>query len=430
MLDDEVFERELFARVKSEYQPRVIDERVSSLMAAFGGLLILGPKWCGKSWTGVYHSKSIFFVGDEDSAALAAIDPSLALMGEQPRLIDEWQEVPKLWDIARRDIDFSGKKGAYIFTGSSIPPEKSTHHSGTGRFARIRMRTLSSFESGDSNGAISLSWLFAGNKLINTQSGMSYKKIVDLICRGGWPAALGRDEQDSIDIPYMYLESVIDSDLYRLDGKGRDQNLLKLVLESLARNLATTARLSVIIEDISENGGKISENTLRDYINALKMIFVIEEQQAWTTALRSRARIRTTSKRHFADPSLAAAALNAKPEILIKDARTVGIFFESLGHRDLCVYAEALKGNVYHYHDSTELEVDEIVELSDGRWGAIEVKLGKKEFDDAAKKLLALKEKVGNGREPSFLMILCATGGLAYTREDGVLIVPIDLLGP
>ena len=423
-------EEEVYERVASEYRPRVIDDRVSVLLAAFGGLLIAGPKWCGKSWTGIHHSKSVFFVGDEDSAALAALDPSLALDGEQPRLIDEWQDVPKLWDIARRNVDLSGKKGAYLFTGSTIPPQKRTLHSGTGRFARIRMRPLSLFESGDSSGSVSISSLFSGNDIKNTKSDMDYRKIVGLICRGGWPASVGMDEQTALEIPLMYIESVIDSDLYRLDGKERDKTLLKLVLESLARNNATSAKLSVISNDISENGGKVSDSTILDYVNAYKRIYVIEEQKAWTTSLRSRSRIRTSSKKHFTDPSLAAAVLGATPNILVRDVRTAGLLFESLCYRDLCVYASALKGSVYHYRDNTDLEVDDIIELSDGRWGAIEVKLGTSEFDKAAKNLLALKKKVDNGKAPSFLMILSASGGLAYTREDGVLVVPVDLLGP
>lgn len=423
-------EEEIYERVIKEYRPRVVDDRVSALLSSFGGLLIVGPKWCGKSWTGIRYSKSIFFVGDEDSAALASLDPSIALEGEQPRLIDEWQDVPKLWDVARRNIDLYGKKGVYIFTGSTVPPLKRTSHSGTGRFARIRMYPLSLFESGDSSGAVSLSRLFAGDKVRNTKSNLDYRKAVGLICRGGWPAAIGVEEEAGLDIPYMYIESVIGSDMYRLDGKERERNLLKIVLESLARNNATSAKLSVIVKDISENGGSASDSTVYDYIAAFKKIYVIEEQKAWATSLRSRARIRTSSKKHFTDPSLAVAALSATPEILIRDVRTAGLLFESLCYRDLCVYATASKGKVYHYRDSADLEIDNIVELSDGRWGAAEVKLGTSEFDKAAKNLLTLKEKVGNGKEPSFLMILCASGGLAYTREDGVLVVPVDLLGP
>jgi len=425
MLGEEVFER-----ISKEYRHRVIDDRVSTLLASFGGVLIVGPKWCGKSWTGIRHSRSIFFVGDEDSAKLASLDPSIALDGKQPRLIDEWQDVPKLWDIARRNIDLSGKKGAYIFTGSTTPPLEKTRHSGTGRFARIRMYPLSLFESGDSSGVVSLSRLFAGDTIINTRSDMDYRKAVNIICRGGWPAALGMDEEAALDIPHAYIESVIESDLYRLDGKVRDRNLLKLVLESLARNNSTSARLSVISKDISENGGSVSDSTINDYVSAFKKTYLIEEQKAWTTSLRSRSRIRTASKKHFTDPSLAVAAINATPEMLVRDARTVGLLFESLCYRDLCVYAAASKGTVYHYRDNTDLEIDNIIELSNGKWGAIEVKLGTSEFEIAAKNLRALKEKVGNGVEPSFLMILCASGGLTYTREDGVLVVPIDLLGP
>lgn len=423
-------EDEIYERVANEYRPRVIDNRVSSLLTSFGGLLIAGPKWCGKSWTGARYSRSIFFVGDEDSAALASIDPSLALEGEQPRLIDEWQDVPKLWDIARRNIDFSGKRGVYIFTGSTIPREKTTHHSGTGRFAKIRMHTLSLFESGDSDGSVSLSKLFAGDKMKNRKSNIDYRRTVGLICKGGWPTALDMDGQAALEIPRRYIESVVDSDLQRLDDKARDRDLLRLALRSLARNSATPAKLSVISKDISTNGGTISDGTIYEYISAFKRIYLIEEQEAWAMSLRSRARIRTSPKRHFTDPSLAAALLNATPDILVKDVRTVGFLFESLCYRDLSVYAAASGGKVYHYHDSSDLEVDNIIELCNGKWGAVEVKLGTSEFDDAAENLLSLKEKVGPDKEPAFLMILCASGGLAYTREDGVLVVPVDLLGP
>ena len=421
-------EDEIYKRVADEYRPRVIDNRVSSLLTTFGGLLIVGPKWCGKSWTGIRHSKSVFFVGDEDSAALATLDPFLALEGEQPRLMDEWQDVPKLWDVARRSIDLCGGRGAYIFTGSSVPPKLATHHSGTGRFAKIRMHSLSLFESGDSDGSVSLSRIFAGEGVNNMRSNMDYRKVIGLICRGGWPAAIGMNEGAVAEIPHMYVESVIDSDLYRLDGKVRDRNLLRLTLRSLARNSATSVKLSVISEDISENGGGVSDSTLRDYLSAFKRIYMIEEQEAWTASLRSRSRVRTSPKRHFTDPSLAAAILNATPDILVKDVRTAGFLFESMCHRDLSVYATASNGKVYHYRDNADLEIDNIIELNDGRWGAIEVKLGASEFDRAAKNLLALKEKVSTA--PSFLMILCASGGLAYTREDGVSVVPVDLLGP
>jgi predicted AAA+ superfamily ATPase len=423
-------EEEIFELVAKGYRPRVIDERVSSLLTIFGGLLIVGPKWCGKSWTGVRYSRSIIFIGDEDSAALASLDPSMALNGERPRLVDEWQDVPKLWDIARRNIDLSEKKGVYIFTGSTIPRGKVTHHSGTGRFAKIRMHSLSLFESGDSSGSVSLSRLFDGDKVKNTRSDITYRKTVDLICKGGWPAALGMEGEAALEIPRMYIESVIDSDLQRLDGKARDRNLLRLVMRSLARNSATPARLSVISEDVFENGGKVSDSAIYEYVNAFKRIYLIEEQEAWATSLRSRARIRTSPKRHFTDPSLAAAVLNATPDILARDVRTAGFLFESLCYRDLSVYAMASGGKVYQYHDNTDLEIDFVIELNDGRWGAIEAKLGTTEFDKAAKNLLALKEKVSTSIEPSFLMILCASGGLAYAREDGVSVVPVDLLGP
>ncbi|MDR3206323.1 MAG: DUF4143 domain-containing protein [Candidatus Methanoplasma sp.] len=393
-------------------------------------MLIVGPKWCGKSWTGMHHSKSAFFVGDEDSALFATLDPESALGGNVPRLIDEWQDVPKLWDIARRNIDLSGKKGLYIFTGSTAPPKDATHHTGTGRFAAMRMHTMSLFESGDSSGAVSLSKLFDTGRVDAARSNIEYREAVRLICRGGWPAAVGMSDREAADVSRMYVRSVSESGISGIDGKRWNKMTMRLILKSLARNNATLVKPSVIAADISEGGSSISDGTVRDYLGALKSIYLIEEQEAWTPSLRSRARVRTSPKIHFSDPSLAVAVLKASSDILMREARTAGFLFESLCYRDLCVYASALDGGVYHYRDNTGLEVDEIIELSDGRWGAVEVKLGTFEFDKAADSLLSLKEKVGPTGGPSFLMILCASGGLAYTRDDGVVVVPIDLLGP
>ncbi|MDR3282677.1 MAG: DUF4143 domain-containing protein [Candidatus Methanoplasma sp.] len=416
--------------VDDRYRPRIIDKRIDDILSTFGGMLIVGPKWCGKSWTGMRHSKSALLVGDEDSALLAALDPESALDGNPPRLVDEWQDVPKLWDVARRNIDLSGKRGLYIFTGSTIPPKDATHHTGTGRFATVRMHPMSLFESGDSSGVVSLSRLFDTGKVDVIRSNIEYKEAVRLICRGGWPAAIGMSDREAADVSRMYVKSVSDSNMSGIDGKKRNKKTMQLVLRSLARNNATLVKPSVIAADMSEGGTVVSDGTVRDYINALKSIYMIEEQEAWAPSLRSRSRVRTSPKIHFSDPSLAVALLRAAPDILMKEVRTAGFLFESLCYRDLCVYASALDGDVYHYRDNTGLEVDEIIELGDGRWGAVEVKLGTFEFDKAADSLLSLKEKAGEAREPSFLMILCASGGLAYTREDGVAVVPIDLLGP
>lgn len=394
--------------------------------------MITGPRSCGKSWTGCIHSKSATFLGHGNVTELALLDPQSALKGEFPHLVDEWQEVPELWDYARRNIDIGHKKGMYIFTGSSVPPSSKTKHTGIGRFATLEMRTMSLFESGNSNGDVSLSNLFNTGETRVVHSDIDYRKIINLICRGGWPGALNLEDEAAIRFPYQYLKSIIEMDMSRVDGRRRSRTTIETVLRSLARNNATLAGNPKLIEDIHNTGAKISEPTLRSYLDALKKLFVIEEQNAWHPGIRSRARVRTSPKRHFTDPSLAAAALGAKPEILYKDPGTAGFLFETLCYRDVSVYASAIGGRVMHYRDSTGLEVDQIIELDDGRWGAAEVKLGTFEFEKAATNLLRLEEKmIGQKvRKPSFLMILNGTGAAAHVRDDGIIEVPIDCLGP
>ncbi|MDR0887678.1 MAG: DUF4143 domain-containing protein [Candidatus Methanoplasma sp.] len=411
-----------------KYLPRVVDTRVSELLSIFGGVLITGPKWCGKSWTGLHHSKSSFET--DINTDVAKLDPALALKGDVPRLIDEWQDAPKLWDVARRIIDNRAEPGQFIFTGSADPLKGSVSHTGTGRFARVNMRPMSLFESGDSDGHVSLSALFDGVIFESHLSSMDYEKAVRLICRGGWPSAIGKSYEKAITIPREYVNSVINAEISGTDEKKRDSFIMSLVLRSLARNTATYVRTSVIVEDVSRERN-ISEQTVRDYIGSLRSMFVLDEQEAWSPRLRSRVRIRSLPKRHFTDPSIAVAAMKADAERLMFDPNTAGFLFESLCYRDLCVYSSALGGQVYYYGDNTGLEIDSIVELGDGRWGAIEVKLGVFEFDKAAANLLALKKKMSeDSPDPSFLMILCATGGIAHVREDGVMVVPIDCLGP
>ena len=416
---------------ENRYRYRVIDNRVAELLKIFGGVHITGPKWCGKSWTGMHHSGSALFIGDGDSAALAKLDPELALEGERPRLIDEWQDVPKLWDVARRIIDLEAEKGMFIFTGSVTPPKKATLHTGTGRFAKIRMRTMSLFESGDSNGSISFSDMFNGKKIANKRSNLNYRKTVYLMCRGGWPVILGMDEKDAIQVSGIYMTSITDSDFSEIDGVRRNNTTMKLLLRSLARNSAGSPTVQTLAQDIAEGGTPPSESTLRGYLDVIRRLFIIDDQEAWLPSLRSKTRLRRSSKIHFADPSLAAAALKASPEVLVRNVTTAGQLFESMCYRDLCVYTTAIGGNVFHYRDESGLEIDNIIELNDGRWGAIEVKLGTSEIDKAAANLISLKNKVsGEIPEPSFLAILSATSGMAYIREDGVYVIPVDMLGP
>ena len=418
--------------IRNHYRPRVIDPLIKKKLSAFGGVEITGPKSCGKSWTGVIHSKSFMFLGEEGVNRSVELNPQSALNGEYPHLVDEWQDVPKLWDIARRNIDFENKKGMYVFTGSTVTPFEKTFHTGIGRITRLQMRTMSLFESGDSNGAVSLSNLFDTGKTEVAGSGLDYRKIVNLICRGGWPGALGTDDETAIERSYDYIRSLKEMDTTRVDGKRRSSTTMEHVLRSLARNNATSASISTIVADIRGAGGDVSEQTVRSYIDVLKKLFVIEEQGAWHPHVRSKSRIRKMGVRHFTDPSLAAAAMGASPNILLKDVKTAGFLFESLCYRDLSVYSSAMKGRVFHYRDGADLEVDEIIQLEDGRWGAAEVKLGTFEFEKAASNLTRMRNKMveAGAEEPSFLMILNATGGVAHTRPDGIVEVPIDCLRP
>ena len=417
--------------IRRLYRPRVVDPWVSRLLRISGGVRIIGCKWCGKSWTGVVHSNSSAFIGTESGRKVAEMDPELVLRGEEPRLIDEWQDVPNLWDVARMKMDFNARKGMYIFTGSSLPRRKSTSHTGTGRFATVMMRPMSLFESGDSTGVVSLSGLFNGNAVVSSPSKLNYETAVQLICRGGWPAALGMDPADALIVPKLYSESLINSDLSSFDGVKRDPGIMRNLLGSLARNNATTAKMPVLVADIAKEERSICEQTAREYLDVLKRVFVIEEQPAWAPSLRSRKRMRTSPKRHFTDPSLAAACLSAGPAMIQNDPNTAGFLFESLCYRDLSVYASSFGGHVGHYRDDSDLEIDSIVTYGDGRWGAVEAKMGYEDADDAAANLLRLKNKLaGEAAEPSFMMVLCATGGAAYMRKDGVAVVPIDCLGP
>jgi len=419
--------------IRKLYIPRVVDSEIKDMLELFGGVQISGCKWCGKSWTGVKHSRSSIFIGRPMNRELAETDPEIALAGEEPRLIDEWQDVPALWDTARYNIDFSKKRGRYIFTGSVTPPKKSIKHSGAGRFAPVKMRPLSLFESGDSNGAVSLSKLFQGERPASSVSRMNYEKIVKLICKGGWPAGLGLDDDKAINIPRRYLEMIVNFDYSKLDGVKRNPVTMRRVLRSLARNNATEARISVLANDVQDIDLPMSAATAGSYLDALKKIFIIEEQEPWLPEIRSKTRLRKSPKRHFADPSIAVAALRMGADAIIKDVKTAGFLFETLCHRDLCVYSAPFMGNVCHYRDESGLEADAVIEADDGKWAAVEIKLGYSKTDEAASNLIRLKNKItaDGAPEPVFLMVLCATAMSSYVRkEDGVYVVPIDCLGP
>ncbi|MCL2059266.1 MAG: DUF4143 domain-containing protein [Oscillospiraceae bacterium] len=408
---------------------------MEALLRVFGGLLIVGPKWCGKSWTASNQANSEVYIDESDNKRRAFLIPDAVLDGPEPRLIDEWQEAPVLWDTARRMIDKEHRAGMFIFTGSADPDFKDSErpsHTGTGRFARIRMRTLSLYEEGVSNGIISLSALFEEKPFRPCASDMDFRKALHLICKGGWPASFWIGEREASLIATQYLNMVINEDISRADGTKRDPALVRLFMNSLARNSATMVKATRLKADITEReGGGISEQTIRGYYEALKKIFVIEEQEAWAPSLRSRSKIRSTPKRHFTDPSLAAAALGATPDILANDIKTAGFLFETLCFRDLSVYMDAMDGYVFHYCDKDGLEADAILQLPDSRWGAVEVKLGTFEFDKAAGNLLKLAKKLASeARPPSFLAIITASGGMAWKRDDGVFVIPIDCLAP
>ena len=418
-----------------QYRQRIVDAKLTTLLRVFGGVLIVGPKWCGKSWTALNQAKSEVFIDAPENKRRAMLIPDDVLDGPEPRLIDEWQDAPVLWDAARRKIDKEHRPGMLIFTGSAVPAligENIPSHTGTGRFAKMRMRPLSLFEKGISNGKISLSMLFEGIPFQPCSSEMDFHKALHQICAGGWPATFWTPAENSSIIASEYLNMVITEDIGRVSGVKRDPAIVQLFVRALARNSATPVKATSLKADVAErDGNDISEQSVRSYYEALKEIYVIEEQDAWMPSLRSRTRIRTTPKRHFTDPSLAAAALGATPGILAKDLKTAGFLFESLCFRDLSVYMDALDGKVFHYRDKEELEADAILQMPDGKWAAIEIKLGQFEFDYAASNLLKIKKKlIGETEPPSFLAIITASGAMAWQREDGVFVIPIDCLAP
>jgi predicted AAA+ superfamily ATPase len=406
------------------------------MLRAFGGVLIEGPKWCGKTWTGLHHAKSTAYVDDPETGEQARLSPRVTLTGQYPRLIDEWQDAPVLWDSARRIIDNTSGKGLFIFTGSAVPPANATSHSGTGRFTRLRMRPMSLFESGDSTGTVSLNCLFEGVIIDpdNSPSEMSFEKIVHLICRGGWPGSLELSEADALHVPFAYLDQVAHSDLSRATGTRRSYGRVMALIRALARHTATQASLETVRADMiaqARQHDMMARSTMAEYLEDLKRVFVVDDLPSWRYSIRSRSQVYAKPKRHLADPSLAVAALEATPEQLLADPATTGFLFESLCVRDLRAYAESQGGSVCHYRDNHNLEADAIVTDGQGAWGAVEIKLGRHQINQAARTLLRLKDKlVETTTAPAFLAVLTASGGIAHTREDGVHVVPIDCLGP
>ena len=415
------------------YIPRLCDSLLQLALQSTGAVLIEGAKWCGKTSTASNASRSILFMQDPDNAAsyqaMADTKPSLLLKGEAPRLIDEWQMAPVLWDAVRFEVDKRSMMGQFILTGSAVPSDNTTAHTGTGRISRIMMRPMSLFESMESNGTVSLRDLFNGKKDIDAISDMTIEKIAFALCRGGWPASVKIQGNAALRMAIDYVEAVINQDVSRVDGIEKNPERVRLLLRSLARNIATMASYQTIKDDIEATEITISDKTIGAYINALRRIFVIEDLPAWAPSLRSKTAIRTSVKRHFVDPSIATAVLRTNPDGVLADFKYFGFLFESLCTRDLRIYAQANDGDVFHYRDKSGLEADVIIRLRDGRWAAIEVKLGNKQIDEAAKNLLALKARVDEDKmgNASFLMVITGSQ-YAYLRDDGVWVVPIGCL--
>ena len=420
--------------MSENYLNRISDQKLSHLLRAMGAVLIEGPKWCGKTRSAEEVARSVLYMQDPDTTKanklMAQSKPSLLLEGETPRLLDEWQVAPELWNAVRFTVDKRRLKGQFILTGSVIPERTDDMHTGTGRIARMKMRTMSLYESGDSNGEISLSALFDGNNNMEGRSGLTVEILAFVINRGGWPAvARETDEKIALTVSADYVEAVANEDISKADGVEKNPDRVKALMRSISRNISCEARTSTILSDLAANDESLSQATVDQYVAALKKIFVIEDLPAWSAKLRSKTAIRTTSKRHFTDPSIAAASLRATPKRLLSDFNTFGFLFESLCIRDLRIYTESIDGSVYHYRDRNGLEIDAILQLADGRWGAVEIKMGAGEIEDAAENLLKLRKIIDTEKmnEPSFLMVLTGTE-YAFQLKNGVWVVPIGCL--
>lgn len=422
------------------YRKRVMDGLLLKKLQAKGAVLIEGPKWCGKTTTAeeIAASKMLLARTDvkENFKRLLEIDTDAALGGEAPMLIDEWQTVPKLWDAVRYAVDSRRKMGQFILTGSAVPDreaEKEREHTGTGRFAWLTMRPMTLFESGESNGSVSLEKLFDAPEKILEKNGLSLRDIAFLICRGGWPMAVGLPEEVALEQAFDYYDAVTKEDVTKVDGVKRASERVQRLMRSYARHQGTQASIATLREDLKSNDASaLDEGTISSYLEALRKIFVVEDMPAWNPNLRSKTAIRTADTRYFVDPSIAVAALGMGPDDLMNDLNTMGFFFEALCVRDLRVFAEALNGKVYHYRDKSGLECDAVVHLRNGQYGLIEIKLGGTSLiEDGVKTLNQLASQIDTSRmkAPAFKMILTAVGEYAYRRpEDGIYVVPIGCL--
>ena len=422
--------------MSSNYLKRISDAKLRLLLQAKGAVLIEGPKWSGKTRSAEEIAKSILYMQDPDTSKAniltAKTMPSLLLEGDTPRLLDEWQVAPELWNAVRFAVDKRRAKGQFIMTGSVIPKRTDDMHTGTGRIARMKMRTMSLFETGDSTGEISLSALFEDETAMEGKSSLTIEQIAFLLNRGGWPeVAHEKNEKIALTVATDYLEAVANEDISKADGVEKNPDRVKSLMRSISRNISSEAKTTTLLSDLKANDESLSQVTIDQYINALKAIFVIEDLPAWVAKLRSKTAIRTTAKRHFTDPSIATASLRATPKRLLSDFETFGFLFESLCIRDLRIYAESIDGSVYHYRDKSGLEIDAIIQLADGRWGAAEIKMGAGEIEDAAENLLKLKKAIDTEKmnAPSFLMVLTGTE-YAFQMKNGVWVVPLGCLAP
>ncbi|KXI18218.1 hypothetical protein HMPREF3230_00409 [Gardnerella vaginalis] len=420
-----------------KYRKRIADDILKRKLEGKGAVLIEGPKWCGKTTTAEQFAASVLYMDNpekkEQNIAMSELSPKRLLKGATPRLIDEWQLAPKLWDAIRFEVDHRSEFGQFILTGSAVPANTTEiTHSGTGRFTWLTMRPMSLYESGDSTGEASLENLFAGTKSIEGDSNLSIDRLAFLVCRGGWPQSVDMRDEIALDQAFDYYDAIVHSDINRADDVKKDAEKVKRLMRSYARNQGAQVPNTVLSRDISANEDKtISEETVASYVDALRKIFVVEDMPAWNPNLRSKTAIRSSDMRYYIDPSIAAAALGIGPNDLINDLNTFGFLFETLCIRDLRIFADSLGGEVYHYRDKDGQECDAVIHLRNGKYGLIEIKLGgEKLIEEGVKSLKAMKEKIDTSKmnEPSFLMVLTGTGDFAYCRKDGVCVVPIGCL--
>ena len=418
------------------YRPRIVDSALKRKIRGKGAVLIEGPKWCGKTTTAEQISNSVLSVDDPTTVkaniTVSEIDPEKLLAGEQPRLLDEWQVAPKLWDAVRHHVDHHKGQGQFVLTGSSVPADVSeTIHSGTGRFGWIVMRPMTLFESGDSTGEVSLGALFESSE-ISGYSDLNLDRLAFLICRGGWPESVDMEPDVALDQAFDYIDAVIRKDMSRVDNIRRDPQKVRSLLRSYARNIGTQISQAAISADISSNGTTtVNEETVSEYLQALRKLYVVEDMKAWNPNLRSKTAVRTSDTRYFVDPSLAAASLRVGPSDLMKDLNTMGFFFEALVVRDLRVYAESLDGDVYHYRDNLENECDVVIHLRNGRYALIEVKLGGESLiEEGVETLKGVLRRIDTSKmgEPAFMAVVTGTDRYAYKRDYGIMIIPIGTL--